>query len=76
MSVQITEYSTTPWQYVHDERGHGGDFDPATLGWGTNIDGTEDRNVCVVPCPHPDCGSVSYWPAESFPPLMAEVLQL
>ena len=66
MSVHITRTDPAPWQYVHDEGGHGGDFDPATLGWGQNSDGSENQDMRVVACPYPDCGAVSYWPREAF----------
>ena len=72
MSVHITDTTSTPWQYAHDEGGHGGDFDQATLGWGVNIDGSENRDIRVVICPYPDCGSVSYWPREAFAETVVE----
>ena len=58
MSVKITNFET--WDYVHDEGGHGGTLDPATATYGTNIDGSDNLNVVIVPCP--ECGAVSCWP--------------
>lgn len=48
--------------------GHQGETDPAALHYGQNMDGSENRDVVVIPCPEPGCGSVSYWPREVFPP--------
>ena len=63
MSVKIIDFDT--WDYVHDDApggSHGGTLDPATVTYGTNIDGSENVNVVAVPCPFEGCGSVSYWP--------------
>ena len=63
MSVKITNFET--WDYQHDDApggSHGGTLDPATLSYGTNIDGSDDLNSIAVPCPFEGCGSVSYWP--------------
>jgi hypothetical protein len=51
------------WTYVHDDApggSHGGILDPATVTYGTSMDGTPDEMVVVVPCPEGD--GVSYWP--------------
>ena len=63
MSVKIIDF--TDWSYVHDDApggSHGGTLDPATVTYGTNIDGSDNPNVVAVPCPFEGCGSVSYWP--------------
>ena len=63
MSVKITDFSD--WSYVHDDApggSHGGTLDPATVTYGTGIDGEPNVNVVAVPCPFEGCGSVSYWP--------------
>jgi hypothetical protein len=63
MSVKITNFET--WEYVHDDApggSHGGTLDPASVTYGTSIDGTPNENVIAVPCPFEGCGSVSYWP--------------
>jgi hypothetical protein len=66
MSVKVTSFDDpTAWEYVHDDApggSHGGTLDPATVTYGTNIDGTDNPNTVVVPCPFENCGSVSYWP--------------
>jgi hypothetical protein len=63
MSVKVTNFET--WDYEHDNAPggtHGGTLDPSTVTYGTNPDGTPNEMVVVVPCPFPECGSVSYWP--------------
>jgi hypothetical protein len=63
MSVKIINFET--WEYQHDDApggSHGGTLDPATVTYGTNIDGEPNVNVVAVPCPFEGCGSVSYWP--------------
>jgi hypothetical protein len=63
MPVKITDFET--YEYVHDDApggSHGGTLDPATVTYGTNIDGSDNPNVIIVPCPFEGCGSVSYWP--------------
>jgi hypothetical protein len=63
MSVKITNFET--WEYQHDDApggSHGGTLDPATVTYGTNIDGSDNLHVIAVPCPFEGCGSVSYWP--------------
>jgi hypothetical protein len=63
MSVKILDF--TDYAYVHDDApggSHGGTLDPATVTYGTNIDGSDNVNVVAVPCPFEGCGSVSYWP--------------
>jgi hypothetical protein len=66
MSVKVTSFDDpAAWAYVHDDGrplAHGGTLDPATVVYGTGIDGTPNENVVVVPCPFEGCGSVSYWP--------------
>jgi hypothetical protein len=66
MSVKVTSLDDpAAWDYVHDDApggSHGGTLDPATVTYGTNIDGTDNPNTVVVPCPFENCGSVSYWP--------------
>jgi len=64
MSVKITDFET--WEYAHDDApggSHGGTLDPATLTYSQNMDGTDNLNIIVVPCPFDGCGSVSYWPS-------------
>jgi hypothetical protein len=66
MSVRPTNFDNPDgtWNYVHDDAhggSHGGTLDPATVTYGQNIDGTDNLNVVVVPCPEGD--AVSYWPA-------------
>jgi hypothetical protein len=63
MSVHITDHTSSTWQYAHDEGGHSGDFDQATLSYGTNIDGTTNRDVVLIVCPEGD--GLSYWPRET-----------
>jgi hypothetical protein len=66
MSVKVTSFDDpTTWEYVHDDApggSHGGTLDPATVTYGVGVDGSPNENVVVVPCPFPECGSVSYWP--------------
>jgi hypothetical protein len=66
MSVKVTSFDDpTRWDYVHDDASggsHGGTLDPATVTYGVGIDGADNLNVVVVPCPFEGCGSVSYWP--------------
>jgi hypothetical protein len=78
MSVHVvsTNNPDGTWTLAHDEEGHSGDVNPNTLSYGTNPDtGAENRDILVVPCPAPGCGSVSYWPRESLPPLLVESLK-
>jgi hypothetical protein len=64
MSVKPTSFDDpTQWPFIHDDApggSHEGTLDPATVTYGQNIDGSDNLNVIVVPCPL--CGSVSYWP--------------
>jgi hypothetical protein len=63
MSVKVINFDT--YEYVHDDApggSHGGTLDPATVTYGTTIDGTDNLHVIAVPCPFEGCGSVSYWP--------------
>jgi hypothetical protein len=64
MSVKVTSFDDpAAWDYEHADApggGHGGTLDPTTVSYGTNIDGTPNENVVVVPCP--ECGAVSSWP--------------
>jgi hypothetical protein len=66
MSVKVTSFDDpSAWEYQHNDApggSHEGTLDPATVTYGTNIDGTDNLNVVVVPCPFENCGSVSYWP--------------
>jgi hypothetical protein len=66
MSVKVTSFADpAAWEYQHADApggSHGGTLDPATVTYGTGIDGQTDLNVVVVPCPFENCGSVSYWP--------------
>jgi hypothetical protein len=67
MSVCVTSFDNPDgtWTYVHDDApggSHGGTLDPASVAYGQNPDGTDNVNVISVPCPFPECGSVSYWP--------------
>lgn len=61
MSVKITNFDD--WSYIHDDApggGHSGTLDPATVTYGKTMDGSDDLNVIVVPCPVD--GYVSCWP--------------
>ena len=64
MSVKVTSFDDpVTWPFIHDDarpEPHGGTLDPATVTYGKNVDGSDDLNVVVVPCP--GCGSVSFWP--------------
>jgi hypothetical protein len=66
MSVRPISFDdSAAWSFIHDDApggGHGGTLDPATVSYGTNMDGTPNQDVLLVPCPEPGCGSVSYWP--------------
>lgn len=66
MSVHVTD-TTDPnaWVIMGDECGHTGTADPSTLSYGTNMDGTENKNTIVIPCPEPGCSTTSYWPRET-----------
>jgi hypothetical protein len=64
MSVKVTSFENpAAWDYVHDDApggSHGGTLDPATVTYATNIDGSDNLNVIIVPCPEGD--AVSSWP--------------
>jgi len=66
MSVRPTNFDNpVAWEYVHDDarpEPHGGTLDPATVVYGTNIDGSLNYDALIVPCPFEGCGSVSTWP--------------
>jgi hypothetical protein len=66
MSVKVTSFDDpAAWSYVHDDApggSHGGTLDPTTVTYGVGIDGADNLNTVVVPCPFENCGSVSYWP--------------
>jgi hypothetical protein len=66
MSVKVASFDDpAAWGYLHDDApggSHGGTLDPATVTYGTNPDDTPNEMTVIVPCPHPGCGSVSYWP--------------
>jgi hypothetical protein len=65
MSVKVTSFDDpAAWGYIHDDApggSHGGTLDPATVVYGSNPLWPNEMTV-IVPCPHPGCGSVSYWP--------------
>lgn len=75
MSVHVTD-TTDPlaWVIVDDEGGHTGTAGSSTLTYGKNLDGTENPDVVVIPCPEPGCDTVSYWPRDSLPPIVRETL--
>jgi hypothetical protein len=66
MPVKVLSFDDpSAWEYVHADApggSHGGTLDPATVTYGQNMDGTDNLNTVVVPCPFEGCGSVSYWP--------------
>jgi len=66
MSVRPTNFDDpAAWLYVHDDarpEPHGGTLDPATVVYGTAIDGSHNHNFMVMPCPFAGCGSVSTHP--------------
>lgn len=70
MSVRVTDTSGTLWQIAHDEGDHTGEADPSTFSYGQNIDGTENRDIIVIPCPLGD--GVSFWPRESVPDMVRD----
>jgi hypothetical protein len=76
MSVHVTNTDNPngAWTIAHDEGMHEGTADPSTLGYGQNMDGSENRDMVVIPCPVAGCGSVSYWPREALPPAAQEAL--
>jgi hypothetical protein len=61
--VRLTTFDNSDgsYSYTHDEGGHGGSLDAATVSYGQNLDGSPDYYVVAVPCP--ECGSVSFWPS-------------
>lgn len=63
MSVRVIDTSGPLWQVMHDEEGHDGELDPSMLSYGTNVDGSVNREVVLIPCPLGD--GVSYWPRET-----------
>jgi len=61
MSVYVSDFtSATEWQVLHDELGHGGTIDPATVTYVTGVDGQHDHNFASVTCPV--CGAQSTHP--------------
>lgn len=58
MSVFVSDFDT--WTVTHDEAGHSGTIDPASITHTQNIDGTENHHFLLVPCPV--CGAVSTHP--------------
>jgi hypothetical protein len=60
MSVYVTDYSIIPWEVVHDEMGHTGTIDPATIVHPKNMDGAENHDFLIVTCPV--CQAVSTHP--------------
>jgi hypothetical protein len=61
MSIYVSEFtSPTEWTISHDDAGHGGSIDPATVQHPLRIDGTPDHNYALVTCPV--CGAVSTHP--------------
>lgn len=66
MSVHVTDTSDPQaWVIVGDECGHTGTAPSSSLKYGQNMDGTDNREVVVIPCPV--CDSVSWWPREALP---------
>lgn len=60
MSVFVSDFSTTPWTVIHDEAGHTGTIDPATIKHTLNMDSSENHNFLIVTCPV--CQAVSTHP--------------
>jgi|SRR5215472_3975799 len=60
MSVYVSDFSTTPWHVVHDDAGHTGTVDPATIAHTKNVDGTDNHDYLIVVCPV--CDAVSTHP--------------
>lgn len=60
MSVFVTDYSAIPWTVIHDELGHTGTIDPATIVHPKNMDGAENHDFLIVTCPV--CQAVSTHP--------------
>jgi hypothetical protein len=46
---------------VYDEQGHSGTIPAAEVKWSTNIDGSDNHDFIVLPCPD-GCGATSTWP--------------
>jgi hypothetical protein len=75
MSVHVTDTSDPlAWVIVDDDNGHVGTAASSTVSYGRNIDGSENLDQVVITCPEPGCGTVSYWPRESLPPIVQEAL--
>jgi len=67
MSVFVTDYSAIPWTVIHDELGHTGTIDPATIVHPKNMDGTtENHDFLIVTCPV--CQAVSTHPVGGMEP--------
>lgn len=61
---------------VFDEAQHAGVVPADQITWGRSpMEGGEDRNVLVLPCPD-GCGSESYHPRDSSDPLVQELFAL
>ena len=58
MSVYVNDFDT--WTVVHDEMGHTGTIDPASIVHTRNMDNSENHNFLVVTCPV--CQAVSTHP--------------
>lgn len=64
MSVHVTDTSDPQaWVIAADECGHTGTAPASSLKYGQNPDGTENRDLIVIPCPV--CATTSYWPRET-----------
>lgn len=61
MSVRIVSFDdgNGMWEYYHDEFGHGGVLDPATVKH-NDLSGEPNYNSISVPCPEGD--GESWWP--------------
>jgi hypothetical protein len=74
VSVYVSDFtSPTEWQVQHDEAGHGGTIDPATVVYTTDPGGGSNHNFLVITCPM--CDSVSTHPVGggAQPPLVQEM---
>ena len=67
MSVRVIDTSGVLWHIADDENGHAGEADPSTLSYAADpLTGQPNRDLIVIPCPEPDCGTMSYWPRSAF----------
>src|SRR5215469_12535310 len=61
MSVYVASFTdANSWEVLHDEAGHGGTIDPATVKHVVGPDGVENHNYLMIVCPM--CDSVSTHP--------------